>query len=109
MYYAPHLLQKRLSTTPALDEYGREIVGDSAEEWLDVCRCRCDNNSDREVMTPDGKVVRPDFRVVFDANNVNVAPGDYVRCLNRNGSVKGDGRVLRMKTLNYLSYGEMYF
>ncbi len=109
MHYAPHLLQRRLTTEQPLDEFGREVTNANTEEWVDICRCRCDNNSDREVMAADGKVVRPEFHVVFEADNVAVKPGDYVRCLKRDGSVRGQGRVLRMKTLNYLYYGEMYF
>lgn len=108
MYYAPHILQKRTEAQESMDEFGRPVVNDSVEAWADVCPCRCDHNGDKEIKMPDGTVVRPNYHVVLAGNEVNLTVGDYVRCLKPDGSVRGEGRVLNTKTLNYLPYAEIY-
>lgn len=108
MYYAPHTLQKRIDAEESTDELGRPVVADSTEAWVDVCRCRCDHNGEKEIKMPDGKVIRPDYHVVLDENDPGLRIGDYVRCINDYGNVRGEGHVLSFKTLNYLPYAEVY-
>lgn len=108
MYYAPHILQKRVIAEETVDELGRPIKGENAEEWAFVCKCRCDHNQDTEVKLEDGTVIRPEYHIVLDGNRPDVATGDYVRCLREDGSIRGEGRVVRPHTLNYLPYAEIY-
>lgn len=108
MYYAPHILQKKIIPQEAVDEFGRPIPVKSADEWVDVCRCRCDHNGDKEVKMPDGTVVRPEYHIVLEGNTPDVETGDYVRCLRDDGSIRGEGRAFKPRTLNYLPYAEIY-
>lgn len=108
MHYAPHTLQKRTPPAETTDEYGRPVVADGSEEWTDVCRCRCDHSDDKEFRLDDGTVVRPEYRIVTDGNAPGVSVGDIVRCVRADGTVRGEGRVVNTKTLNYLPYAEIY-
>lgn len=108
MNYAPHLLQKRIIAENVNDEYGRPTESDPAEEWTDVCRCRCDDNGDKEVLLSDGTVVVPSYHIVLRGNTPDVETGDYIRCLREDGSIRGEGHIIKTKTLNYLPYAEIY-
>lgn len=108
MYYAPHILQKRIIAEEKSDEFGRPIPEEAGETWVEVCRCRCDHNGDKEVKMPDGTVVTPDYHVVLEGNAPDVEVGDYVRCLKADGTIRGEGRVIKPRTLNYLPYAEIY-
>lgn len=109
MYYAPHRLQKRVNAELESDGFGRPIVPDAGtDEWVDVCRCRCDHNRDTEIKKPDGTVVKPDYHIVCEGNRPGISTGDYVRCLEMDGSVRGEGYVINAHTLNYLPYAEIY-
>ena len=76
MNYAPHTLQKRVIAGEVNDEYGRPITGESAEEWSEVCKCRCDDNGDKEVKLSDGTVVIPSYHIVLD--DMTLAPDTSV-------------------------------
>lgn len=108
MYYAPHTLQKRQQAELVTDEFGRPVKAEGETEWTEVCKCRCDHNRDAEIRKPDGSVVKPDFHIVCEIKRPGIVVGDYVRCLERDGSVRGEGFVINAPTLNYLSYAEIY-
>ncbi len=108
MNYAPHTLQKRIISEEVNDEYGRPITGMSAEKWDNVCKCRCDDNGDKKVTLSDGTIVVPSYHIVLDGNTPDVMTGDYIRCLKEDGSVRGEGHIIKTKTLNYLPYAEIY-
>jgi len=108
MNYAPHTLQKRVIAGEVNDEYGRPITGESAEEWSEVCKCRCDDNGDKEVKLSDGTVVVPSYHIALDGNTPDIMTGDYIRCLREDGSIRGEGHIIKTKTLNYLPYAEIY-
>lgn len=108
MYYQPHILQRRSQPREDKDEFGRPVIISDEDEWEDICRCRCDHNTDVEMTSMDGKRFQPEFHVVCNGPELKVAPGDYVRCLRADGTVKGEGTVLRPHSLNYLHYAEFY-
>lgn len=108
MYYAPHILQKRIDPEELSDEFGRPIPSAPGKQWVDVCRCRCDHNGDKEVKMPDGSVVTPEYHIVLEGNTPDVKTGDYVRCLRTDGSIRGEGRAIKPITLNYLPYAEIF-
>lgn len=102
MMYAPHILQKK-NETMINDEFGRPIFGEG--EWVDVCRCRCDDNLTQEFKTENGEVYRPKYHVVCESNGVKA--GDVVRCIN-GMSVRGEGEVYMVKNTNFLNYTEIW-
>lgn len=104
MMYTPHILQKKVTSTVIRDEYGR-IVNEPSEEWVDVCRCRCDDNSTKEFRTENGEVYRPNYHVVCERNGV--AAGDVVRCLDKD-AVRGQGKAFMVKTTNFYDYTEIW-
>lgn len=112
MYSAFHILQKQVIPEMLTDIYGRVIPPGNVTEdgevyWETVCKCRCDEDGVKEEKLADGTIVVPDYRVICDGNSPDVAVGDYVRCCRSDGSVRGQGKVLKTKTLNYLQYAEI--
>lgn len=133
MYYAPHILQKRVTPELSVDEFGRPIppgnvktftvgeqiifldkhlyadkTADGDVYWENVCKCRCDHNRDAEIKKPDGSIVKPDYHIVCEGKRPGIHVGDYVRCLESDGTVRGEGYVINAPTLNYLPYAEVY-
>lgn len=133
MYYAPHILQKRVVPELVNDIFGRpippvnatvfktgmkmiflanQLYVDKTEGgdvyWETICKCRCDDNFAREERLPDGTVGVPDYHVICEGNSPDVKAGDYVRCCRENGSIRGQGRIIKTRTLNCLPYAEIY-
>lgn len=106
MHYTPHILQKANASSPQEDEYGR-VVAAGVTRWENVCRCRCDSTEAREMRTADGNTMISHYRVICDSFRPNVKPGDMVRCVLADGSVKAEARVISMKILNRLPYVEI--
>lgn len=104
MIYAPHILQKKVSRPIQNDEYGKPIFSEDGN-WVDVCRCRCDDNTTQEFKTENGHVYRPKYHVVCEPNSIKT--GDEVRCVNGCMS-RGQGKVFMVKSCNYLKYTEIY-
>lgn len=107
MYYAPHILQVKRAASLENDELGRPIPSQDASSWVDVCRCRCDDNTTKEFRSENGSVYRPQYHVVCEGRH-GLSAGDEVRCVNADGSVRGEGTVFITKGLNYLSYSEIW-
>lgn len=103
MMYAPHILQKKSIIEHANDENGMPVFGD--EEWMNVCRCRCDDNLTKEFKSENGEVYRPKYHVVCESNEVKA--GDIVRCMDGE-SVRGEGEVYMVKNTNFFKYTEIY-
>lgn len=106
MKTAIHTLQIEILPKPANDEMGRPVVCDRSG-WKTLCRCRCDDNSTTEFRSDNGSVYRPDYHIVCEGN-INIEPGAHIRCLNSDGSVRGEGYVYRPKQLNFLPYTELW-
>lgn len=108
MLYSPHVLQKLVALPPAVDEYGRPVKDSATEEWLNVCSCRCDHTTTREVVNPDGKPCHSEWHIVCACRRPAVAPGEMLRCVEDDGNVRALGTAISIKTLNYLDYAEIY-
>lgn len=106
MYYAPHILQVRRAAALENDELGRPMPSLEGE-WVDVCKCRCDDNTTKEFRSENGSVYRPMFHVVCEGRH-GVRAGETVRCLNQDGTVRGEGKVYLPKSLNLLPYSEIW-
>lgn len=104
MFYTPHILQKKTVTTEK-DDYGRTTA--TTEEWTDVCRCRCDDNTVTEFSTENGHVYRPQYHVVCEGSH-GVKAGEFVRCVRQDGTLRGEGKCERPRSLNYLPYSELW-
>ena len=104
MYYAPHFLQvKKFSQTRDSLNRTVSVYG----EWEDVGPCRCDDNSTQIVDHDTGRAFIPRYHVVAD-NTKMISSGDRIRCLNKDGSVRGEGEVKNPRSLNYLNYFDCY-
>lgn len=114
MIFAPHILQVKVIAEMERDEFDRPIPRTGGESWLDVCKCRCDDNTTTEFKSVNGEVYRPNYHVVCE-KRIAVKAGDEVRCINDNYSecmcesvVRGSGKVYIVKNTNYLGYSELW-
>lgn len=106
MIFAPHTLQVKVISSMETDEFGRPISGTGGENWQNVCRCRCDDNSTKEFTSTNGEVYRPNYHVVCE-KKVSLKAGDEVRCMDGE-NVKGTGKVYVVKNTNYFDYSEIW-
>ena len=104
MYYAPHTLQVKRTET-SRDDYGR--VMELSSDWETVGMCRCDDNTIQEFRDEVGKVFRPKYHIVADGK-ADVFAGDCVRCLNADGSVRGEVKIYNVKKLNVLKFTDIW-
>ena len=104
MIYAPHTLQKKVVSEESTDEYGHPVVGEST--WVNIGQCRCDDNTTKEFKSENGNVYRPSYHIVSPRNTIKA--NDDIRCLNSDGSVRGEGKVYVAKSNNYLNYSELW-
>lgn len=105
MYYAPHKLYKLLRSKKR-DRYGRVTDYTNPEAWELIANCRCDKNTDREIVTDNGKCFRPDFHVVCDL--CKVLAGDTVKILGEDGNIIGGGKVYKSRHTNCYQYTELW-
>lgn len=108
MHYKPHILQKRVKPQIINDEFGRPIPPTETDTWIDVCKCRCDHNSTDKITLQNGTVIVPKYSVVCDGLRPAIDVDDYARCVEVDGSVRGEGKVCNFQTLNYLPYAKVY-
>lgn len=106
MMFAPHILQVKVIEPMEKDGFGRPIPGTGGESWLDVCKCRCDDNITKEFKSDNGEVYRPNYHVVCE-KRITVKAGDEVRCME-NENVRGQGKVYTVKCTNYFNNSELW-
>lgn len=106
MIFAPHILQIKVIKPMDKDDFGRPIPGTGGEDWQDVCKCRCDDNTTKEFSSDNGSVYRPNFHVVCE-KRITVKAGDEVRCMDGE-SVRGQGEVYTVKSTNYFNNSELW-
>lgn len=104
MHFSPHILQV-FRKQETRDEYNR--VSSSGGAWEDVTECRCDDNSARVVNPDNGLAFIPRYHIVAN-NNALVRNGDKVRCLMEDGTVRGEGTAINVRSLNKLNYMDLY-
>lgn len=109
MEYAPHFLQIQVADGEEYtDTKGiRRIAG---EEWLLLCTCRCDDNDAREVIAVNGVAREYSYHVVYDPTEIEhkFVIGERVRILCEDGSIRGEGMVIKPARNNFLDYAELY-
>lgn len=101
MFYAPHILYKRVTEPATYDEDGNPIKPTSS--WVFVCRCRCDDDYTQEIKEENGKVYRPKFKIVCELN-ADIDNLDEVKVLTEDGSVRGYGIAHSPKSCNWYDY-----
>ena len=63
MLYSPHILKKKF-VNKVVNKYN-EVIG-SSEEWKEMGRCRCDDNSTEHFTTENGSIYTPKYHIVCD-------------------------------------------
>lgn len=102
MIFAPHILQVKVITDPSFDEDMNPIQG--KEEWKKIGSCRCDDISAEKKISIGGSSYDFKYKVVYDKSVKAIATGTEVRCLNPDGSIRGEGIAKSPVEVNYLPY-----
>lgn len=105
MIYAPHTLYKKQVGTIQTDAHGKPSA--PSEQWVAVGACRCDDDTTMELVSDNGSVYKSRYHIVYDRSDA-ITEGDEVRCLNADGSVRGQGVVGMVKSTNYLGYSQLW-
>ena len=100
MIFAPHTLQIKVVVPPEEDEYGKIVPGTGGESWKDLGRCRCDDISADKKVSANGSLYDYKFKVVYESVEA-IEAGVSVRCLNADGSVRGEGVARNPMQANY--------
>lgn len=106
MLYAPHTLYKKQKSVLKFDKYGKPTPP-KGDEWVEIGACRCDDDNTQELRSDNGQVYWSSFHVVYDRSDA-VQEGDEIRCIGKDGNVRGQGIVGRVKNTNYLEYSELW-
>ena len=103
MMYSPHILQVK-QVTQGEDDFGRPLP--ESTSWVDVCACRCDDNTTKEFKSPNGEVYRPSYKIVCDGH-ISLKAGSEIRVL-KGEQERAKGKVYTVKVLNFLNYTEVW-
>lgn len=104
MYYAPHSLYVKVFAQPEKDEFGRPVNGTGGYSWRYIGECRCDDVSADKQVSVNGVLYKFRYKVVFDKQCDAVDAGTEVRCLRRDGTVRGEGVAKSPLETNALDY-----
>ena len=103
MLYSPHILKKKF-VNKVVNKYN-EVIS-SSEEWKEMGRCRCDDNSTEHFTTDNGSIYTPKYHIVCD--KCQISEGDEVKVYSDDGSYRGGGKVYNASKCNYLGYMSIY-
>lgn len=106
MYYAPHILERKVVKEYDHDDNGNPVPGTGGELWERLGRCKCYDKSADRVYTVNGVAFDYKYRVVTD--KIKIDAGDIVRVLNQDGSTRGSGVVINPMLTDYLNYGQIW-
>lgn len=105
MIYAPHTLYKKQVGQIKNDSFGKPLS--PTEKWVEIGRCRCDDDSTQELRSDNGQLYKSRYHVVLE-KGYGVTEGDEIKCVNADGSTRAQGIVGMVKSTNYLSYSELW-
>lgn len=75
------------------------------ESLVYICGCRCDDVSVRDGISVNGEVFFPSYHVVSEKP---VKCGDFVKILANDGSVRAEGKVVRVSHANYFNLYQLW-
>ena len=98
MIFAPHTLQIKVIKPMEEDEFGHPIP--STEYWQDFSKCRCDDISAEKKASINGNLYDYKYKVVYESVK-SIEAGTLVRCVDKDGKVRGEGIAKNPMQANY--------
>lgn len=105
MIYSPHTLYKKCTCEIRVDKFGKPLP--PTHEWVEIGRCRCDDDTTQELVSDNGKRYKSRSHIVCNRTRAIVA-GDEIRCEDADGNIISFGVVGMVQSTNYLSYTELW-
>lgn len=105
MYYKPQTLEVKAQPTIVKNELGYAVQTDTPD-FVAVCGCRADKQTDTEITTETGQTIRPSYHIVCERRNT-AKIGDTIR-VKRDGNIIVEGVVKQYKDINYYDYSEIW-
>lgn len=93
--YAPHKLYVK-EKQKQFDEFGN-YEGET-ETFTYLCDCRCDDAGVRDAISVRGEQFFPSYHIAMEKGVEN---GAFVRILDENGNIRGEGKIVRVAYSNY--------
>lgn len=106
MYFAPHILERKITKPFDLDEDGNPIPGTGGEGWERIASCKCYDYNVNRTFTVNGRPFEYKYRIVIERTDVK--EGDYVRATYPDGSIRGEGTVVKTMRTDYLNYSQLW-
>lgn len=106
MMYAPHILERKITKPFDTDEDGNPMPGTGGECWERIASCKCYDFDVNRTFTVNGRPFEYKFRIVSERNDVK--EGDYVRAAYPDGSIRGEGTVVKTMRTDYLNYSQLW-
>lgn len=105
MIYKPHILQVLKYPEIEYDDLGNPIKKEG--EWSTISDCNCHDNGSSTKISVNGILYDYNYNVVYEGEKIPV--GMKVRCVDKSdGSVRGEGTVIRSYQGNYLRYAQIW-
>ena len=104
---ASHILYFLHKESPQTDSNGDTIPGTGKEEWVEVCRCRCDDNEASKTVGINGQAYVYRYHIVLSGQK-KFSIGDRVRACYPNGELRGEGTIAVPGRCNFLGYSEIW-
>jgi hypothetical protein len=104
MIFEPHKLYRKVITGAGLNGDGDPEGG--TETWEETGRCRCDDNRQVRHISVNGEQTVYEYHIVHEGERIPA--GTEVRALNEDGSIRGEGTVIKTGKCNYFDYSEIW-
>lgn len=102
MIFSPHVLQKKVVIGGGIIG-GNPVPGE--EEWVDVGKCRCDDNGQQIKVSVNGILFDYNYHIVHVSESIPI--GTEIRVMDGD-SVRGEGKVIKSGKCNYFDYCEIW-
>lgn len=105
MIFQPHTLHVFHESKPTFDDEGH-LIFTKDSGWIQLCKCRCDDNNTTKQISVNGQLYNYSYHIVYQG--AKLESGTKVKCLDKDGAVRGEGEIVKCNKTNCLNYTEIW-
>lgn len=106
MFFKPHILQIYVPGITTTDPDGNPVTTKGTYQNLDGCRC--DDNGAQRSVGVSGQSYVYNQHVVLSKTAHKFSIGEQIRVINKDGSIRAEGTIIKTGEANYHNYSEIY-